>query len=61
MLLLFPFLSLLLRKNTLGNNQGYKVLAQYFYQLVISDKAFHEQYHLLSWNKDNTLASYLVL
>ncbi len=48
MLLLFPFLSLLLRKNTLGHNQGFKVPAQYFYQLVISDKAFHEQYHLPS-------------
>lgn len=61
MLLLFPFLSLFLKKNTLDNNQGYKMSAQYSYQEVISDKAFREQYHLLSLNKGNMLASYLAL
>lgn len=28
----FPFLSLFLKKNTLDNNQGYKVSVQYSYQ-----------------------------
>lgn len=54
----FSFLSLFLRKDTLDNNQGYKVSAKCSYQLVISDKASREQYHLLSLNKDNMLASY---
>ncbi len=55
------FIIIFLKKNTLDNNQGYKVSVQYSYQEVISDKAFREQYHLLSLNKGNMWANCLIL